>query len=74
MIFFHIQQPVLFGLVPGAIFTEDQKDGAIELAFKYAVHKINRDKTLLPYTSLVYDVQYVPRDDSFHASKKGKLE
>ncbi|CAH0547299.1 unnamed protein product [Brassicogethes aeneus] len=54
----------------GAIFTEDQRDGPTELAFKYAVYKINRDKALLPYTSLVYDIQYVPRDDSFHASKK----
>nr|XP_015833588.1 PREDICTED: glutamate receptor ionotropic, kainate 2 isoform X8 [Tribolium castaneum] len=54
----------------GAIFTEDQRDSATELAFKYAVYKINKDKTLLPYTSLVYDIQYVPRDDSFHASKK----
>ncbi|KAJ8924607.1 hypothetical protein NQ315_000757 [Exocentrus adspersus] len=58
-------------MIPGAIFTEDQKDSSTELAFKYAVYKINRDKTLLPYTSLVYDIQYVPRDDSFHASKKG---
>ncbi|XP_057667899.1 glutamate receptor ionotropic, kainate 2-like isoform X2 [Diorhabda carinulata] len=54
----------------GAIFTEDEKNGPNELAFKYAINKINKDKTLLPYTSLVYDIQYVPRDDSFHASKK----
>ncbi|XP_033226294.1 glutamate receptor ionotropic, kainate 2-like isoform X2 [Belonocnema kinseyi] len=25
---------------------------------------------MLPKTTLVYDIQYVPRDDSFHASKK----
>lgn len=56
----------------GAIFTEDQKNSSVELAFKYAVYRINKDKTLLPKTSLVYDIQYVPRDDSFHASKKGK--
>ncbi|KAF2902667.1 hypothetical protein ILUMI_03520 [Ignelater luminosus] len=55
----------------GAIFTEDQRDSITELAFKYAVYKINRDKTILPYTSLEYDIRYVPRDDSFHASKKG---
>ncbi|GJQ67701.1 hypothetical protein Trydic_g16524 [Trypoxylus dichotomus] len=54
----------------GAIFTEDQKNSTTELAFKYAVYKINKDKTLLPHTSLVYDIQYVPKDDSFHASKK----
>lgn len=57
----------------GAIFTENQKGGAPEVAFRYAVYKINRDKTLLPRTTLVYDIQYVPEDDSFHASKKGKF-
>lgn len=54
----------------GAIFTQDQKDSSTELAFKYAVYRINRDKHLLPKTKLVYDIQYVPKDDSFHASKK----
>ncbi|XP_054261472.1 glutamate receptor ionotropic, kainate 2-like isoform X3 [Macrosteles quadrilineatus] len=54
----------------GAIFTQDQKDSSTELAFKYAVYKINKDKHLLPDTTLVYDIQYVPKDDSFHASKK----
>lgn len=56
----------------GAIFTEDQKDTSIEYAFKYAVYKINRDREFLPNTTLVYDIQYVPRDDSFRTSKKGK--
>lgn len=42
------------------------------MAFRYAVYKINKDKIILPKTTLVYDVQYVPKDDSFHASKKGK--
>ncbi|KAG5868033.1 hypothetical protein JTB14_034368 [Gonioctena quinquepunctata] len=54
----------------GAIFTEDQKNTSVELAFKYAVYKINKDKDLLPNTTLVYDIQYVPRDDSFRTSKK----
>nr|XP_024214688.1 glutamate receptor ionotropic, kainate 2-like isoform X1 [Halyomorpha halys] len=54
----------------GAIFTHDQKDSGTELAFKYAVHRINKDKNLLPKSTLVYDIQYVSKDDSFHASKK----
>ncbi|XP_033607886.1 glutamate receptor ionotropic, kainate 2 isoform X13 [Cryptotermes secundus] len=54
----------------GAIFTEDQKDSSAELAFKYAVYRINKDRHILPRTTLVYDIQHVPRDDSFHASKK----
>ncbi|CAG9821798.1 unnamed protein product [Phaedon cochleariae] len=40
------------------------------MAFKYAVYKINKDRDLLPNTTLVYDIQYVPRDDSFRTSKK----
>ncbi|XP_026670138.1 glutamate receptor ionotropic, kainate 2-like isoform X3 [Ceratina calcarata] len=54
----------------GAIFTHDQKNSSTELAFKYAVYKINKDKLILPETTLEYDIQYVPKDDSFHASKK----
>ncbi|KAI4504870.1 hypothetical protein M0802_000420 [Mischocyttarus mexicanus] len=57
-------------LPPSAIFTEDQKDSPSELAFKYAIYKINKDRTLLPNTTLVYDIQYVPKDDSFRTSKK----
>lgn len=55
----------------GAIFDEPE-NGPVEMAFKYAVYKINKDKIILPKTTLVYDVQYVTKDDSFHASKKGK--
>ncbi|XP_076173791.1 glutamate receptor ionotropic, kainate 2 isoform X4 [Ptiloglossa arizonensis] len=54
----------------GAIFTEDQKESPSEFAFKYAIYKINKDKTLLANTTLVYDIQYVPKDDSFRTSKK----
>lgn len=45
-----------------------------EIAFRYAVQRINRDRNILPNTTLVYDIQYVAKDDSFHASKKGKWE
>lgn len=61
-----------FFLFLGSIFTEDQKDSSTELAFKYAVYRINKDRELLPNTTLVYDIQYVPRDDSFRTSKKGR--
>ncbi|GFS72260.1 glutamate receptor ionotropic: kainate 2-like protein [Nephila pilipes] len=53
-----------------ALFTEDQRDSPSELAFKYSVYRINKDKTLLANTTLVYDIQHVPKDDSFHAAKK----
>lgn len=57
----------------GAIFTDEHKDSSTELAFKYAVYRINKDKNILPKTTLIYDIQHVPIDDSFRASKKGKL-
>lgn len=64
--------PTSPSLSAGAIFTEEQKDSSTELAFKYAVYRINKDKTLLPKTTLVYDIQYVPKDDSFRTAKIGK--
>lgn len=58
----------------GAIFREDQKDSIVDLAFKFAIHKINKDQNLLPKTKLIYDIQYVQKaDDSFHANKQGDL-
>lgn len=61
-------------LISGALFTEAERDSEVEFAFKYAVDRINRDHFLLPNTTLVTDIQYVPASDSFHASKKGKLK
>ena len=57
----------------GALFREDQKDSFFDLAFKFAVHKINKDQYILPKTTLIYDIQYVKADDSFHANKQGDL-
>ncbi|XP_015787527.1 glutamate receptor ionotropic, kainate 2-like [Tetranychus urticae] len=54
----------------GALFTEDEKNGLTELAFKYGVYRVNKDRNLLFNTTLIYDIQYVSKDDSFHASKK----
>lgn len=62
----------LFRLHLGAIFREDQKNSHYDLAFKFAVHKINKDQHILPKTTLIYDeIQYVKADDSFHANKQG---
>lgn len=57
--------------VSGAIFTQEDKDSTTEVAFKYAVYRINKDKAILPNTTLVYDIEYVSPQDSFKASKKG---
>lgn len=58
-------------LLAGAIFKEDQRNTHYDLAFKFAVHKINKDQHILPKTTLIYDIQYVKADDSFHANKQG---
>lgn len=51
--------------------TEEQRGSATEQLFKYAVERINRDPELLSNTTLIYDIHYVDREDSWHASKKG---
>ena len=39
------------------LITEDQKDSPTELAFKYAVYRINKNREILPNHNLVYDIQ-----------------
>lgn len=48
-------------------------DDSQELAFRYAVEKINRDKTILPRSKLTAQIERIPPNDSFHASKRGKV-
>lgn len=43
-----------------------------ELAFRYAVEKINLDKTILPRSKLSAQIERVSPHDSFHASKRGE--
>lgn len=53
---------VLFSLVPiGGIFEtrESELVSMDELAFKFAVNNINRNKTLMPNTTLTYDIQRI---------------
>ena len=48
------------------------QDSPTELAFKYAVYKINKDPYILSNKTLSYDIQYVPREDSFRTTNKVK--
>lgn len=32
-------------------------EGEIELAFRYAVQRVNKDRNILPNTTLIYDIQ-----------------
>lgn len=55
----------------GGLF--DTEDDEQELAFRIAVDKINGDSSVLPRSRLVAQVEKVAIDDSFRATKKGKL-
>ncbi|CRK95897.1 CLUMA_CG009343, isoform A [Clunio marinus] len=67
---FRVLLSYLLHTISGAIFREDQKNSLHDLAFKFAIHKINRNQHILPRTTLIYDIQYVRVDDSFHANKQ----
>lgn len=64
---------LFFLFVLGGIFEsiETGPSGAEELAFKFALNTINRNRTLLPNTTLTYDIQRINIHDSFEASRKG---
>ncbi|XDV24274.1 hypothetical protein PO909_028495 [Leuciscus waleckii] len=49
---------------------ESGPSGPEELAFKFALNTINRNRTLLPNTTLTYDIQRINVFDSFEASRK----
>ncbi|KAI4548601.1 hypothetical protein MG293_000931 [Ovis ammon polii] len=57
---------------PGGIFetVENEPVNVEELAFKFAVTSINRNRTLMPNTTLTYDIQKINLFDSFEASRR----
>ena len=58
-------------VLPGGLF-DDTEDATVESAFRYALLRINQDRTLLPDTRIVYDIQHLPAQNSFIAAKKGQ--
>uniref|UniRef100_A0AAQ4RNT6 Glutamate receptor n=1 Tax=Gasterosteus aculeatus aculeatus TaxID=481459 RepID=A0AAQ4RNT6_GASAC len=56
----------------GGIFEtlENEPISVEELAFKFAVININRNRTLMPNTTLTYDIQRINIFDSFEASRR----
>uniref|UniRef100_A0A6Q2XSD6 Glutamate receptor n=1 Tax=Esox lucius TaxID=8010 RepID=A0A6Q2XSD6_ESOLU len=56
----------------GGIFEtrESELVSVEELAFKFAVTNINRNRTLMPNTTLTYDIQRINLFDSFEASRR----
>uniref|UniRef100_A0A3B3Z1V2 Glutamate receptor n=1 Tax=Poecilia mexicana TaxID=48701 RepID=A0A3B3Z1V2_9TELE len=61
----------IFSLTGGIFETlENEPISVEELAFKFAVTNINRNRTLMPNTTLTYDIQRINLFDSFEASRR----
>jgi len=43
-----------------------------EVAFRYAVERVNANRNVLPNSLLSAQIEKIPPQDSFHASKRGK--
>ncbi|KRK04919.1 glutamate receptor ionotropic, kainate 1 isoform X5 [Drosophila yakuba] len=54
----------------GAIFSNQPGKYNSEMAFRYAIHKLNMDKSILPETTVDYYIEYVNRFDSFETVQK----
>ncbi|XP_042867492.1 glutamate receptor ionotropic, kainate 2-like [Penaeus japonicus] len=54
-------------IVIGGIF--DEKDKLLELAFRYAVERINNDRSTLSHSTLVAQGVWLPADDSYRAAR-----
>jgi hypothetical protein len=53
----------------GVVLPEEQRGGPIDFGYKWAIKVLNRDKILLPNTTLVAKPLFVKAGDSFRASK-----
>uniref|UniRef100_A0A673CA25 Glutamate receptor n=1 Tax=Sphaeramia orbicularis TaxID=375764 RepID=A0A673CA25_9TELE len=63
--------PVISVVLWGIFETlENEPISVEELAFKFAVTNINRNRTLMPNTTLTYDIQRINLFDSFEASRR----
>jgi glutamate receptor, ionotropic, invertebrate len=58
-------------LFSGGLFHPE--DDRQEVAFKYAVDRINADRSVLPRSRLTAQIERISPQDSFHASKRGQL-
>lgn len=47
-------------------------DDRQEVAFRYAVERINDDRSILPRSRLSAQIERISPQDSFHASKRGE--
>ena len=50
------------------------KDTVQEIAFRYAVDRVNTERDILPRSRLTAQIERIPQEDSFYASKQGMTE
>ncbi len=43
------------------------------MAFRYAVERVNSNRNILPNSLLSAQIEKIPPQDSFHASKRGEI-
>lgn len=68
--FIFISSGGLFSPLPLNGGDEHQTTDPQEIAFKYAVEKINADNKILPRSKLHAEIERILPQDSFHASKR----
>ena len=49
-------------------------DSDQEIAFRFAVDRVNSDRTVLPNTRLTAQIERIPHQDSFYAAKQGNSQ
>ena len=57
-------------IIPGGLF--DMTESKQEVAFRYAVERVNANRKILTKSLLSAQLEKIPPQDSFHASKRGK--
>lgn len=66
-----IQITLFFFFFSGGLF--HPADDKQEVAFRYAVERINADRSILPRFRLSAQIEKISPQDSFHASKRGNI-
>ena len=62
---------IFFLILSGGLF--DLAESKQEVAFRYAVERVNANRKILSQSLLSAIIEKIPPQDSFHASKRGKL-
>ena len=58
------------GILTAIVLPDEEKDGPVDFGYRFGLHVMNRDKILMPNTTLVASTLYVKPGDTFRASKQ----